>query len=127
MTYYDAKNVNPAADLESAMDFQTGEMFMPPMDQDLDSMMEGMDIPFVDDDAFYDTLKPPMMCGDGYAPFVSSTASGFAQQFPHLEGGDKDKSVALYNHVCKTCRFLKDEKGKLYVHRSGFNAVLLGS
>ena len=127
MTYYDVNTVNPAADLESAMDFQTSEMYTQPMDQDLDSMMEGMDIPFVDDDAFYDTMEPPMMCGEVSAPFVSSTASGSAQHFPHLEGGDKDKSVALYNHVCKTCRFLKDEKGQLYVHRSGFNAVLFGS
>ena len=127
MTYYDVNNVNPAADLEPAMGFQTDEMFKPPMDQDLDSMMEGMDIPFVDDDAFYDTMELPMMRGAVSAPFVSSTASGFAQQLPHLEGGDKDKSVALYNHVCDTCRFLKDEKCRFYVCRSGFNAVPLGS
>ncbi len=127
MTYYDVNTVNPAADLESAMDFQTGEVFMPPMDQDLDSMMEGMDIPFVDDGVYYDTMEPPMMCGEVSAPFVSSTASGFAQQFPHHEGGDKDKSVALYNHIVQHYHFVSDNKGRYYASRSGFKAVPVDS
>ena len=102
-------------------------MYTQPMDQDLDSMMEGMDIPFVDDGVYYDTMEPPMMCGEVSAPFVSSTASGFAQQFPHLEGGDKDKSVALYNHIVQHYHFVSDNKGRYYASRSSFKAVPVDS
>ena len=123
MTNYDINTVDPAADLESAMDFQTGEMFIPPMDHDLDCA----DIPFEDDGTYFDPMEPPMMCGEVSAPFVSSTASGFAQQFPHLEGGDKDKSVALYNHIVQHYHFVSDNKGRYYASRSGFKAVPVDS
>ena len=123
MTNHDINTVDPAADLESAMDFQIGEMFIPPMDHDLDCA----DIPFEDDGTYFDPMEPPMMCGDGSAPFVSSTASGFAQQLPHLEGGDKDKSVALYNHIVQHYHFVSDNKGRYYACRSGFKAVPVDS
>ena len=123
MTNYDINTVDPAADLESAMDFQTGEMFIPPMDHDLDCA----DIPFEDDGTYFDPMEPPMMCGEVSATFVSSTASGFAQQFPHLEGGDKDKSVALYNHIVQHYHFVSDNKGRYYASRSGFKAVPVDS
>lgn len=120
MTYYD---VNPAADLEPAMGFQTDEMFKPPMDYDPDCA----DIPFEDDGTFYDAMEPPMMCDGSADPFTNRQPSSISQQLPHLAGGDKDKSVALYNYVSETCRFLKDEKCRFYVCCSGFNAVPLGS
>ena len=97
------------------------------MDQDLDSMMEGMDIPFEDDGTYFDPMEPPMMCGEVSAPFVSSTASGFAQQLPHLEGGDKDKSVALFDHIVQHYHFVSDNKGRYYACRSSFQAVPVDS
>ena len=102
-------------------------MYTQPMDQDLDSMMEGMDIPFEDDGTYFDPMEPPMMCGEVSAPFVSSTASGFAQQFPHLEGGDKDKSVALFDHIVQHYHFVSDNKGRYYACRSSFKAVPVDS
>lgn len=102
-------------------------MYTQPMDQDLDSMMEGMDIPFEDDGTYFDPMEPPMMCGEVSAPFVSSTASGFAQQLPHLEGGDKDKSVALFDHIVQHYHFVSDNKGRYYACRSSFQAVPVDS
>ena len=127
MAYYEANNVNPADDLESAADFQAGEMYVPLMDYDQGGMVNGMDIPFEDSGDYYDEMVPPMMCDGSFDPFTNGEPSSLVQRLPQLEGGDKDKSVALFNYMCKTCRFLKDEKGRFYVCRSGFNAVPLGS
>ncbi len=78
------------------------------------------DNPFGDYDADYEAMYDA-------APVSTNEKTRHTINLPHLKGGDKDKSVTLFNHICENYHFVSDNMGRYYACRAGFKAVPIGS